>query len=71
MVKLLLLNTLEDGTKRYQSQLYIGKNTADFIMKTDGIMYCFDNGDKGMDFYQFTEPYQIVSDVNEMKTQQL
>ncbi len=69
MIKLLFLNTLEDGTKRYQSQLYLGKNTADFIMKTDGIMRFFSNGDKGFDFYEFNEPYEIVSDISQMKTQ--
>jgi hypothetical protein len=71
MIKLLLINTLEDGTKRYQSQLYLGKNTADFIMKTDGIMRYFNNGDRGFDFYEFKEPYQIVSDISEMRTQQI
>ena len=71
MIKLLLIDTLGNGTQRFQSQLYIGRNTADFIMRSDGIMRCYGDGDKGMDFYEFKEPYEIVSDISEMKYQKL
>ena len=71
MIKLLLLDVLDDGTQRFQSQLMIGKNTADFIMRTDGVMCCYGHTNKGMGFNEFKEPYQIVSDKAEMKTQKL
>ena len=71
MIKLLLINTSDDGTQRFQSQLMVGRDTVDFIMKDDGIMRCWGSGDKGTDFYEYNKPYEIVSDINEMKTQKL
>ena len=65
-IKLLHIDTLYCGTKRFQSQLYVGGDSADFIMRKDGIMRNYDRGDKGFDFYEYKEPYQIVSDKKEM-----
>jgi hypothetical protein len=71
MIKLLKLDDLGDGTQRFQSQLMVGRATADFIIRSDGIMRCYGHGDNGMDFYEYKEPYQIVSDKADMRTQQL
>jgi hypothetical protein len=71
MIKLLKLDDLGDGTQRFQSQLMVGRATADFIMRSDGVMRCYGHGDNGMDFYEYKEPYQIVSDKADMRTQQL
>lgn len=71
MIKLLKLDDLGDGTQRFQSQLMVGRATADFIMRSDDVMRCYGHGDNGMDFYEYKEPYQIVSDKADMRTQQL
>ena len=71
MIKLFHVNTLSDGTKRLQSQLLVGKDSADFIQTPDGKIKSWDNGKNGFDFYPFNKPYKIVSDIPEMKTQQL
>lgn len=71
IIKLFSLGKLPDGTERFQSQLYIDKNTSDFIMDTDGIMKCYGRGSKGFDFYPYVGEYEIVSDIKEMKYQAL
>ena len=71
MIKLLKLDVLDDGTQRFQSQLMVGRATADFIMRTDGVMRCYGHGNNGMDFYEYNEPYEIVSDKVDMSTQKL
>lgn len=70
-IKLLKLDDLADGTERFQSQLYLGRDTADFIMCMDGIMRCYGLGENGMDFYPYEKPYEIVSNVSDMTIQQL
>ena len=60
-IKLHKLDKLEDGTQRFQSQLLIGKNVADFIMGSDGVMKCYGHGKNGFDFYKYNEPYELVS----------
>ena len=70
-IKLLKAGILSDGTQRFQSQLYVGKDTADFIMETDGIMKCYGNGEKGFNFYPYDKPYQIVSNKSDMVRQVL
>jgi len=70
-IKLYKESTMEDGTIRLQSQLYIGRSTADFVMRNDGIVECWGNGKKGFGFYEYKEPYQIIENINDMKTQSL
>ncbi len=70
-IKLYYVNTLDNGTKRFQSQLYVGKASADFVMREDGVMLNWGHGNKGWDFYEFKDPYEIVSDVKEMSSQKL
>jgi hypothetical protein len=71
MIKLLKIDELSNGTQRFQSQLYLGKTTADFVMRTDGIMRCYGNGKQGFDYYEYKEPYIIVPSKNDMIRQQL
>lgn len=68
-IKLLETDGLKDGTRRFQSQLLVGKDTSDFVMGTDGIMKCYGKGDKGFDFYPYNQPYEIVSNKNDMVRQ--
>lgn len=70
-IKLLKVDVLEDGTERFQSQLYVGKDTADFIMGSDGIIKYYNNGDKGFNFYPYNEPYEIISNKRDMNRQAL
>jgi len=70
MIKLLKISEMKDGTIRLQSQLYIGKNTADFIIE-DNILKCWGYGDKGSNWYEYNKPYQIVENKEDMLTQPL
>lgn len=70
-IKLLKAGELEDGTVRFQSQLLVGTNTADFIMDTDGVMKNYGKGNKGFDFYPYDEPYEIVLNKRDMFKQSL
>ena len=69
-IKLLNIGELPDGTIRLQSQLMVGKDSADFIMQ-DGVLKCYGNGNKGFNFYQYDKPYTIVTDRAEMRIQEL
>ncbi len=70
-IKLFKLDEMEDGTVRLQTQLSAGRNNvADFILK-DGVLSCWGNGAKGFNFYPYTKPYQVVTDIKEMQYQQL
>jgi hypothetical protein len=71
IIKLLKIDELQDGTQRFQSQLLVGKDSADFVMDKDGVMKCWDNGKRGFDFYEYKEPYEIVNHKSEMKVQEL
>jgi hypothetical protein len=70
-IKLLKLDELQDGTQRFQSQLLVGKQTADFVMEKDGIMKCYGNGEKGFDFYEYKGSFEIVLQKSEMECQNL
>lgn len=70
-IKLFKAGELSNGTQRFQSQLMLGKDAADFIMRTDGVMKCWGNGNKGFDFYEYKEPYEIVSNKSDMLRQTL
>jgi hypothetical protein len=69
-IKLLQVDTMEDGTIRLQSQLMIGRDSVDFIMK-DEVLKCYGQGKHGFDFYEYKEPFEIVKDRKDMKYQQL
>lgn len=68
-IKLFKAGELSDGTQRFQSQLSVGKGSADFIMDPDGTMKHWENGQNGFNFYPYSKPYQIVSNISEMSTQ--
>jgi hypothetical protein len=61
---------MEDGTIRLQSQMLIGKDTADFIIE-NGVLKNWRNGDKGFNFYVYDEPYEIVENIENMAVQLL
>lgn len=65
-VKLFEVESLED-TRRFQSQLFVGRAVADFILK-DSTMYVW--GGRG-EWVPYTKEYKIVKSKKEMKTQKL
>lgn len=69
-IKLLKIGELENGVQRFQSQLFVGTNTADFIME-DKIMKNWGSGDKGFNFYFYNGNYEIVSSKSDMFMQPL
>jgi hypothetical protein len=71
-IKLLEVEGLDDGTRRFQSQLEVGKDFADFIMGTDNVMKTWGYSVGGnVGFHEYNKPYEIVKDRAEMKYQQL
>ena len=71
-IKLFLLETLGDGTKRLQSQLpYICKHkSADFIIQ-DGKLYKWDCNCGEFTWVETNIPYVIITDGKEMLNQKL
>jgi hypothetical protein len=69
-IKLLKVDEMENGTIRLQSQLYINRDTVDFIIE-GGVLKCYGNGNKGFDFYEYKEPYEIVESKKDMAYQPL
>ncbi len=70
-IKLFEIGTMPDGVRRFQSQLSVGKSTADFIMETDGVIKCYGKGNRGFDFYEYKEPYIIITQKQLMNFQTL
>ena len=70
MIKLWKVDEMKDGTIRLQSQLMAGKDSVDFVIK-DGILKCWGRGKKGFNFYEFTDPYEIVESRKDMAVQKL
>jgi len=71
MAKIKLLDLGEiDGVKKLQSQLSVGKDSVDFILK-NGILknWCYKNGVIG--FYEISIEYEIVKDKKDMISQKL
>lgn len=68
-IKLFEIEGLSDGTRRFQSQLYVGSDTADFVMESDEIMTHYGHGKKGFDFYPFAGEYEIVANKSDMNIQ--
>jgi len=73
-IKLLEIEGVEIGgeiTRRFQSQIHVGTDSADFVMSEDNVMRNHGYGDKGFNFYPYNKTYEIVTDIKEMKKQQL
>lgn len=70
-IKLLKVEETEDGTLRLQSQLMVGRDSVDFILK-DGTLknWCY-NKKGGVGFHETDIPYEIINNVKDMNTQQL
>ncbi len=60
-IKLLEIEPLSDGTRRFQSQLYVGRLSADFIIEPDGTAKMWSATKKGCNFIPFCEAYQICT----------
>jgi len=69
-IKLLKIDELSNGTERFRSQM-AHSGVADFIRGKDGTMACWTMGRKGINFYHYKEPYEIVSTINELIDQVL
>lgn len=71
VIKLYKLGEMENGDIRLQSQIYVGEDTADFILRTDGVLENYGYGERGFNFYKTDIPYEIVLDKKDMKYQKL
>lgn len=58
-------------TRRFQSQLQVGTDSADFVMREDNVMMFYDYGEKGYGFYPYNKAYEIVDSIEDMKYQPL
>jgi hypothetical protein len=67
-IKLLKIDEMEDGTTRFQSQLFVGRAVADFIQRPNGVMECW--GGRG-EWVEYKGEYEIVTSIEEMKYQKL
>lgn len=70
-IKLWKVNTTEDGTERFRTQLELGRDTVSFIRGTDGIMMAWGYGENGASFYPTNNTYEIVRNIKDMKCQPL
>ena len=72
MVKLYKKGTTDNGeTIRLQSQLYVGTNTADFILENNVLKVWSHQPNKGFGFHETNIPYTIVENIKEMEKQPL
>jgi len=60
-VKVIELESCKYG-RRFQSQLLLGTNTADFIIENDIVKH-YEEGKKGFDFYPFKGEIEIVEEI--------
>lgn len=70
-IKLLEIEKVEIKGKvvrRFQSQLQVGTDSADFILE-EGKIKNYGYGEKGFNFYDYNEPYEIVKSKKDMQTQ--
>ena len=70
-IKLFKVDEMENGDIRLQSQLYVGKGTVDFILRTDDVLENYGYGERGFGFYKTDIPYEIFLDKKDMKYQKL
>ena len=68
VIKLLKAGVM-DGVTRLKSQLWAHRDTCDFILDEHGVLKSLRYGEHGFDFYEYTEPYEIVEDIQDMKQQ--
>ena len=69
-IKLLQVGVLQDGTKRFQTQLH--ESCTNFIMGKDGVMMHYDYKQPGgYGFYPFTGRYKIVKNKKDLHIQPL
>lgn len=69
--KLWKVNTMEDGTERFQTQLELGRDTVSFIRGIDGVMKVWRHGENGFSFYPTDKTYEIIDKIEDMKYQPL
>ena len=69
-IKLLKIDEMEDGTLRLQSQLMVGRDNVDFILK-DGILKNWHYKSGGVGFHKTDIPYEIVNSKKDMIKQLL
>ena len=60
-----------ESTRRFQSQMYIGRIAADFIIEKNNIMKYWRDGNVGLDFYTYLKEYEIVTNILDMRVQVL
>ena len=70
-IKLYLKETLKNGIQRFQSQLCIGKDIADFIKEENGQMCVWGSKGGSFCFIPFHGEYEIVENISDMKYQEL
>jgi len=70
-IKLYNIGKIDNGVTRLQSQLFLGRDKADFIMEKDGTVkeLRYNNGSLG--FHKFKGEYEIVNNIKEMMSQEL
>jgi hypothetical protein len=56
--------------RRFQTQLSLGKDHADFIMQNN-ILKSYGRDNKGFGFYEYNAPFEIVTHIREMAYQPL
>ena len=61
---------MEDGTIRLQSQLMVGRCSVDFILENNELKH-WSHAHGGFDFHKTDIPFEIVDNIEEMKTQNL
>lgn len=71
MINLLIIEELNDGTKKLKSQLYLKRNTVDFIIEKDNIIKCYQYGKNGFGFYPYSGEYKIVDSISDLNFEKL
>lgn len=72
-IKLLEIESVTyDGKtiRRFQSQLLVGKDSADFIIEDEKLKH-YEYGKNGFDFYEYDDNYEIVNNKIDMIYQEL
>lgn len=70
-IKLWEIEPTSEGVRRFQSQLLVGKLSADFIIDKDGVLKVWGTGNKSFNFYPYPGPYEIVKNIKQMYYQEL
>ena len=67
ILKLFKCGTMDDGTIRLQSQLSVGKDSVDFLLRPDGTLESWWHNR----WVKTIIPFEIIEDINEMRTETL